>query len=322
MCDEKNSRPAVSVVMSVYNGAAYLRESLESILVQEGVDFEVVVVNDGSTDSSGDILGEYAGKDSRLRVIGQKNLGLTRALIRGCAEARGRYIARQDADDLSLPGRLARLARLLDLDSRVAFASSWARYIEPGGAVWQEIKRPGDPEEATRGLLYHRQGPPAHGSVMFRKDAYDRVGGYREEFYYAQDSDLWLRLGQVGLIGYEQEYLYVWRLATEGISASRRHLQGLFGDLGQACHAARQRGMCEASLLEKAAKLRGLAIVSKPQSRPTRFDRAACYYQIASGLLRRQDSLAWSYLWRTICQNPMHVRAWIRVIQQWSARFA
>ena len=100
------SSPEVSVVMSVYNGAKYLRESVESILSQKSVDFEFIIVNDGSTDDSENILDEYAVQDNRIRIIKQKNMGLTQALIRGCNEARGTYIARQDANDVSLQGRL------------------------------------------------------------------------------------------------------------------------------------------------------------------------------------------------------------------------
>ena len=95
------STPEVSVLMSVYNGARYLRAAIESVLSQQGVDFELLAVNDGSTDKSGSILDEYAARDPSVRVIHQENLGLTRALIRGCNEARGRFIARQDADDVS-----------------------------------------------------------------------------------------------------------------------------------------------------------------------------------------------------------------------------
>src|SRR5882672_1702517 len=98
--------PLVSVVTSTYNGASYLENSLQSVLDQTGVQFELIVVDDGSTDGSAEILARLAGKDSRLRLLRQKNQGLTRALIRGCAEARGTYIARHDSDDLSLPGRL------------------------------------------------------------------------------------------------------------------------------------------------------------------------------------------------------------------------
>ena len=235
--------------MSVFNGERYLRESADSILRQTFSDFEFIIVNDGSTDGSPDILAEYARQDGRIRVIDQENQGLTRALIRGCAEARGRYIARQDADDVSEPRRLRKLTGLLDGDPGLAFTSSWGRFVEPGGAVCGEVIRPADGTEATHVLLHCRQGPSAHGSVMFRKDSYERVGGYRPEFYYAQDSDLWLRLALVGKIAYAQQFLYTHRVAPEGISFARRGLQCRFAELGQACHAARLRGESEAPWL-------------------------------------------------------------------------
>ena len=98
----------VSVVMSVYNGALNLTPSMNSILSQEGVSLEFIVVNDGSTDNTGEILDDFARRDPRVRIIHQENSGLTRALINGCGVATGEFIARQDAGDLSLPGRLAR----------------------------------------------------------------------------------------------------------------------------------------------------------------------------------------------------------------------
>ena len=98
--------PKVSVVMSVYNGAEHLAETLDSVLQQEDCDFEFIVVNDGSTDGTAKVLDKYASLDSRLRVFHQENTGLTKALIKGCSEARGEFIARQDAGDISLPGRL------------------------------------------------------------------------------------------------------------------------------------------------------------------------------------------------------------------------
>src|SRR4029079_15350055 len=100
--------PDVSVVMSVYNGAETLHETMESILSQERVAIEFIIINDGSTDGSDDILSQYARKDPRVRVIHQKNKGLTCALIRGCEEAKGEYIARQDVGDVSMPDRLRR----------------------------------------------------------------------------------------------------------------------------------------------------------------------------------------------------------------------
>ena len=112
-----SEKVVVSVVMSVYNGAKYLRESVESVLSQEGVAFEFIIVNDGSTDDSGIILAEYAARDDRIRIIEQENTGLTRALIRGCDEAQGKYIARQDADDISMPNRLLQLQNLISSKS-------------------------------------------------------------------------------------------------------------------------------------------------------------------------------------------------------------
>ena len=92
--------------MSVYNGASNLAATMDSILSQEGVEFEFIVVNDGSTDATGEILDDYARRDNRVRVIHQENTGLTRALIRGCAAASGEFIARQDAGDVSLRGKI------------------------------------------------------------------------------------------------------------------------------------------------------------------------------------------------------------------------
>src|SRR5439155_4002224 len=126
-----NTHPEVSVVMSVYNGASHLVATLDSILSQEGVEFEFIVVNDGSTDKSGQILDDYAQRDSRLRVIHQENTGLTRALIRGCDAARGEFIARQDAGDLSLPGRLVRQRVILDAEPAVVIVSCATRFLGP-----------------------------------------------------------------------------------------------------------------------------------------------------------------------------------------------
>ena len=165
------SIPKVSVVMSVYNGACYLRAAVESILSQQGVVFEFVVVNDGSTDSSGTILDEYALQDPRLRVIHQNNTGLTRALIRGCGEARGEFIARQDADDVSLPGRLASLANLLSRDDRLAFVSSHVHVMDPDGESCSLTHtRPPIRRQLRRALAF-AENPArlaAYGSVMFR----------------------------------------------------------------------------------------------------------------------------------------------------------
>jgi glycosyltransferase involved in cell wall biosynthesis len=308
--------PEISVVMSVYNGARYLRDAIDSILQQEGVSLEFIIVNDGSIDESGRILEEYAARDSRVIVIEQQNAGLTASLIQGCRLARGEFIARQDADDLSLPGRLAKQRDVLRVNKDVVFVSSWAQGVGPEAEWLEVVQRPDDSLTATQQLLFAKTGPPAHGTVMMRRAAYDAVGGYRDEFYFAQDSDLWLRLGRIGRIQYFPEILYAWRVSPTGISTSRQAQQLRFGDLGQECHAAIQRGASETEFLKRAADL-AMAIRLKKHSPMHLCARTKAWglYRIGTTLVRQGDSRARDYFWQTIQTQPWHVRAWIRLFQ-------
>src|SRR5246127_2844835 len=106
--------PAISVVMAVYNSAAVVAEAVDSVLNQTFRDFEFIIIDDGSTDSSGDILRQYAQRDARIRLYAQENCGLIASLNRGCKLAQGRYIARMDADDISLPARFEKQFRFLE----------------------------------------------------------------------------------------------------------------------------------------------------------------------------------------------------------------
>ena len=140
----------VSVVSSAYNAAPHLRESIRSVLDQEGVDLEMIVIDDGSTDETPAILGELAREDRRLQVVSQGNRGLTQALIAGCALARGELIARHDPDDLSLPGRLARQAVALERDPSLVFVSCWTRAVGPKGETLFETRGSASPDRAWR----------------------------------------------------------------------------------------------------------------------------------------------------------------------------
>jgi glycosyltransferase involved in cell wall biosynthesis len=296
--------PLVSVVASVHNGADYLRASLESVIKQEGVSFELVVVDDGSTDDSPRILAELASADARLRVLRQENQGLTRSLIRGCAEARGVFIARHDTDDLSLPGRLAKQAERLDREPELAMVSCWARAVGPVGEVLYEIERPAEKAEATNLLLNCRKGPSHHGSVMFRKAAYERVGGYRPQFYFAQDSDLWLRLGEVGGIAYVPQVLYEFSIRESAISSSRRQLQSRIARLVHDCKDARSQGKSEEDILNDAAKMRPGSVGAIAP------DATAGAYFIGRCLVSRKDPRARQYLAKVLRQKPWKVGAW------------
>src|SRR5207302_6427898 len=128
---DRSAMTAISVVMGVYNSASTLAATLDSILGQTEGDFECMVVDDGSTDATPAILAKYSARDPRIRVIRQTNAGLTRALIAGCAAARGLYIARHDAGDLSDRRRFELQKQALDADPTVVFVSSATQYAGP-----------------------------------------------------------------------------------------------------------------------------------------------------------------------------------------------
>lgn len=314
MPDLNAARPDVSVVMSVYNGADYLAAAVNSIVEQRGVSWEFIIVDDGSTDNTPQILDEFASHDPRIRLFRHENQGLTRSLIFGCSQARADFIARQDADDLSLPARLRKQHALISADHRLALVSCWTRYIGPEHEVLGMVQRPESAEQATHGLLHERQGPPAHGSVMFRKSVYEEVGGYREAFYFGQDSDLWLRLCRRGNIGSFPECLYEARMAPNSISGEKRDIQKLFGELGQKCHAARMSNEPEQSWLEAAQQLRSQVVSGEVNRSSPRRIRSNASYFIGSALHSQKHPSAKIHLRNALKNNPLHWRAWIKLI--------
>lgn len=309
------SLPKVSVVMSVYNDAERVEHAVRGILAQTFRDLELIVVDDGSSDGSGAVLDRLAGEDARLRVIHQDNTGLTRALIRGCNEARGEFIARQDSDDWSHPQRIAEQVALLDSDARIGFVSCATEYIGPGDEHLSVMSRPTDPEVATRGLLEERQGPPAHGSVMFRKSLYHAVGGYRAEFHYSQDSDLWLRMGEHQCIGYVADVRYRHRKEPRSISGARREQQSAFAGFAHASRQARVRGQSDADVLAAARALSDRIRADGDRAENESSGSVDIAYLIGSQLAQNGDARARSYLWRVLRAKPWHGRALLRVLQ-------
>lgn len=295
----------VSVVMGVYNGERYLRAAVESVLSQQGVTLEFIVVDDGSTDGTPAILAEIQASDSRMHVLTQRNAGLTRALIAGCQAARGEFIARQDSDDLSLPGRLARQRELLAADPQIVIASCWSEMVGPADELLMVHKRPSDPVEATDWLVRRRIGPPGHGSVMFRRDAYERAGGYRALFYYAQDSDLWVRLAMIGQISYVPELLYRYRVEPQSISGTKTVVREAYQRLVNRLHVARHAGEDEQAIIA------ATQLPSPHLAKPTESSEAATLYFIGRCLVARSDSRATSYLRRSVSLRPGFARGWL-----------
>jgi FkbM family methyltransferase len=192
------TRPLVTVLMAVHNGEPFVDQAVRSILAQSFEDFEFVIIDDKSTDGTSDRLGTY--RDPRIRLIrNEANVGLTTSLNRGLALARGTFVARQDADDISRPTRLAAQVKFLQAHPDVAVLGAQARIIDARGRRVNVAPWP----KSTTDLAIRWQllfdSPFFHACVMFRKAVvWDELGGYDESFTTSQDFELWSRIAARG----------------------------------------------------------------------------------------------------------------------------
>jgi glycosyltransferase involved in cell wall biosynthesis len=203
-----NSNPAISVVIPVYNGADYLHEAVESILRQTWKDFELIIIDDGSTDNSVSIMESF--NDPRIRVISNsRNRGLEYCLNTGLRLARGSYVARMDCDDISLPSRLEKQFRFMETHKEVSVCGS---YIELFGALSGIEKHPLQHEEILCQLLF--ASPFAHPSIIMRKDFFVKNNIFYDEsgaFTRAEDYELWVRISSTCIFANLPEVLLKYR---------------------------------------------------------------------------------------------------------------
>jgi glycosyltransferase involved in cell wall biosynthesis len=211
--------PQVTVLMPVFNSREYLPAAVESILCQSFADFEFLIINDGSTEPIADVLDDF--KDDRIRLVDQENMGLTRSLNKGLRLAKGRYIARMDADDLSLPGRLEAQVYEMDTDPRLDLVGTFFDVINHRGDLIERKELVTDPIYRLWRLQFHNNY--GHGSVMLRKEAIFNVGLYDETLAYAQDFDLWSRLSMKDNTKIIPEALYQYRMVETGDQSSVRN---------------------------------------------------------------------------------------------------
>ena len=208
-------RPKVSVVMSVYNGEKYLREAVESILNQTFKDFEFIIVNDGSTDKTEEILESYV-VDERVKIISQENLGLTKSLNKAIRFSKGEYIARMDADDISHPNRLELQTAFLDQFNDVAIVGTACYQIDEDGNLIKTVQKPIQDDEIKANIFM--ESPFIHGAVMCRRKSLEKIGWYREKFKYSQDYDLWLRAAENFRLHNLPTILYKLRMGQDRIT--------------------------------------------------------------------------------------------------------
>ncbi len=303
--------PDISVVMSVYNGEDGLRETVDSILSQQHVSLEFIIVNDGSTDQTQEILEDYARRDSRVKLIHQDNQGLTNSLINGCAAAEGRYIARQDAGDVSLPDRLIRQLSFIQQHPDAAFASCGTLYVGPSGEHLYEVKR--NPDNATERLRTSRvdtiQGPSSHPSTIFPRSLYEDIKGYRSTFYFAQDIDIWIRLAERGEHIVMPDVLYKAAFAVRSISGQYRREQIETAQLIIESARRRREGLDDSDVLRQASAIRPDA-----NRRKGRLARARTMYFIGMCLRKNRDPHSSKYFKKAFLTYPFHFKSAVRFL--------
>ena len=206
--------PIISVVMPVYNAEKYLDESIQSILNQTYKDFEFIIVNDGSTDKSLDIIKKYQKTDDRIVLIDRENKGLVFSLNEGISIAQGKYIARMDADDISLSSRLDKQILLLEKNENIIACGSWIGVFKNKHHINKVQKFPLNSDFCLARLLFGV--PMAHPSVMVDKLALIKLKEkdgfiYDEKMRYIEDYDLWVRLSRYGEYANVQEVLLNYR---------------------------------------------------------------------------------------------------------------
>jgi glycosyltransferase involved in cell wall biosynthesis len=294
-----SSAPLVSLLMGVQDGEAYLPAAVDSVLGQTMGDLELIVVDDASSDRTPQILAGY--DDSRLVVLrNEENIGLTRSLNRGLAAARGRYVGRQDDDDRSLPARLERQLAFLDKHPDIALCGTWARFIDTAGIRSGVGHPPAEPDALAAGLL--EENKIFHGSLLARRELMDALGGYRVEFRYSQDYDLYLRALDSHRLANVPEELYELRFHTAAITNTKSELQHRFRAVARTL--AEQRRARGSDDLEAGVPMEHLLEAAAfDASGPVYWRHRALYHRLAGDLPGYRQALR-----EALRRDPGHLR--------------
>jgi glycosyltransferase involved in cell wall biosynthesis len=253
--------PPVSVIMSVYNGAAYVEQAIESTLAQTHPHFEFIIVDDGSTDQTGSIIREYATRDRRIRVISQPNQGQVAGLNRALTEAAYEWVARLDHDDINLPHRLEHQLMAIRANPAVRVLGAYGFEIDQlGRKLGVSEVGPTSAAEFERLRRQHRLVMLIHSSVMMHRPTILALGGYQERFRAAEDRDLWSRVADDHLILALPEPLVCYRIHATSMYHTHFFEARCSVRWIEACQYARRHGRVEPTLDEHLAALRGQPI--------------------------------------------------------------
>jgi glycosyltransferase involved in cell wall biosynthesis len=213
----------ISVVMPAYNTERFVGDAIASVLSQDVGELELIAVDDGSTDGTLAVLEEWAGREPRVTVLrSERNEGITAALRKGIAAARGEYVVLHDSDDVSLPGRLARQRAALEVDRDAVMITGWADLIDVHGRRVGEARRARSAEALTY-LLHFRNVVGGLGRVMLRRDALLAAG--LGDTQLAVDYELWRRVLRHGKLLLLPEVVLLYRVHEGGVTVRRKEQQ-------------------------------------------------------------------------------------------------
>ena len=288
--------PKVSVLMPVYNGERFLVSAVNSALTQSFRDFEFIAV-DSSTDRSTEMLRRFAARDPRVRLLERPNHDLSQALNEGLAAARGEYIARMDADDISLPGRFAAQVEFLDRNPDHVAIGAYSQLVDEDGDPIGPMPMPANHEEIDEVNIRGDGCVLLHTIAMIRREPLLRIG-YNTEYPEAQDYDLFLKLSEIGkLANLPKTYCKV-RYHSGSVSRQRRISQQ--EQVWRAVAAARRR--------------RGLPMLADPQFKllPHETDRLeASWLWTRRSFTYGHKTAAWKHAMKCVARNnPLSWRAW------------
>lgn len=216
------TNPKVTVLMPVYNGEKYLRPAIESILNQSFTDFEFLIINDGSTDSSVKIIESY--NDPRIRLIhNDHNLKLIATLNKGFELARGEYLARMDCDDVSLPDRLLKQVNFMVTHPEVGICGTRARVITQDGTLLKR-KRLNYPAGYSAQKYAWRPSPIIHPTAFIRNSVFKKFK-YDPNYIHAEDYELWMKASRETVLYNLKEYLFLYRIHSTSITSTNKITQ-------------------------------------------------------------------------------------------------
>jgi glycosyltransferase involved in cell wall biosynthesis len=289
--------PLLSVILPVYNGGKYVRDSVRSILDQTEKNFELLLCDDGSTDGTLEVAQEIAKSDPRVRFFQTNRAKLFGVCNRMLKEARGEFLARMDHDDISLPQRFAEEIALMQSNPQLAVVGVWLYIIDPEGRRISNYFPPTD-DAALQELCLDGHCPINEPASMMRTELVRKVGGWREDMGVCADVDLWLKLGEVGKLGMVSKPLQCYRYHEK----SQSHKAG-----------ATKRQDVLTQICREAMKRRNITgrTPNPPIWPPPAAERYQQYLQYGWWAFRYGDrSTAAVYGWRAVRNKPLDLKAW------------